>query len=271
MRAAVLASVGDAAADLFAKTVEQNPEIARELAVVIGIRNRDEEIDSVLTMALTAKAPAGLLSALGSGLARAGASLASGARAERLQPLIVAAGERVRVVTRVRPGDFALLGIAKTDDAPELITAALSSGLDGANCDAALAALQALNPPNLGKLLTRVWPKIPAASRIRALQLWRSRPQQTASLLDAIESGVVEKTDLSADDVATLRSTKDAALKSRAVGLLGELASREKVLANYRPALETAGDAAKGRNTFTARCAVCHRFRGEGHRCRSRP
>jgi putative heme-binding domain-containing protein len=121
-----------------------------------------------------------------------------------------------------------------------------------------------LKPPNLGKLLARAWPKIPDGSRPAALQLWRSRPQQIPSLLDAIESGAVAKSVLSADDLATLRSTKDPAVKARAVALLGEAASREKVLAIFRPSLEMQGDAAKGRTTFTARCAVCHRFRGEG-------
>jgi putative heme-binding domain-containing protein len=170
----------------------------------------------------------------------------------------------VRGGTGDRVGDFALLGIAKANDAAEVIAAALMAGLDARHCDAALAALRMLNPPKLGTLLAQAWPKIPAGSRAAAVQLWRSRPQQVASLLDAVESGVVAKTDLSADDVAALRSSKDPSVKARAVAMLGELASREQVLAAFRPALEMQGDAAKGRATFTSRCAVCHRFRGEG-------
>ncbi|HZJ17067.1 MAG TPA: c-type cytochrome, partial [Chthoniobacteraceae bacterium] len=261
---ALLASVGNSAAELFASTAAQNPGFARELAVIIGVRNRNAEVDAALAHALAAKAPAEWLTPLADGLARAGSSLASGTRAERLLPLVASATERVRLGKDAHAGDFALLGLSKTNDAPEIITTAMLSGLDATNCDAALAALRSLKPPNLGKLLGRAWQKIPVASRPAALQLWRSRPQQIPTLLDAIESGTVAKSDLSADDLATLRSTKDPAVKARAVALLGEVASREKVLASFRPALEMQGDAAKGRTTFTARCAVCHRFRGEG-------
>jgi putative membrane-bound dehydrogenase-like protein len=264
MRAAILASAGNAAAELFSATIVRNPSLARELAVVIGARNQEPELEAVLALALVANSPAEWLAPLSEGLSRAGSSLSSGARAERLRPIIAAAADRVRTATGDRTADFALLGIARTDDATAQIASALSKGLDPRNAIAAIAALRTSSPPNLAAILTEAWPKIPAEARPAALQLWRSQSKQIGTLLDAIASGVVAKTDLSAEDIAALRGLKDAALKARAIELLGEAASREQVLATFRPSLEMEGDAKKGKLTFTARCAVCHRFRGEG-------
>jgi putative heme-binding domain-containing protein len=42
-------------------------------------------------------------------------------------------------------------------------------------------------------------------------------------------------------------------------------ASRAEAWKQYRPALEMTGDPAKGQTTFSARCAVCHRFAGKGN------
>ena len=40
---------------------------------------------------------------------------------------------------------------------------------------------------------------------------------------------------------------------------------RQEVLAEYRPALDMAGDAGRGRGHFTPVCAQCHRVDGIGH------
>jgi putative heme-binding domain-containing protein len=78
-------------------------------------------------------------------------------------------------------------------------------------------------------------------------------------------SGTVAKTDLAADDLAALRESKDAKIKAHALALLGPAASREKIIAEYQPALTLQGDPAKGHSTFLARCTICHRIRDEGN------
>jgi putative heme-binding domain-containing protein len=264
MRAAILASADDAAGELFASTAAANPSFARELALTIGVRNQDAEVEAVLKHALSTPAPAEWLRPLAEGLARGGSSLAAGSRGTSLLPLVAAARERIQAGQGDLAADLTLLGIARTPDAAQIVGKALTSGLAPRSCAAALDALRSLDPPDLGAVLTAAWPKIPAECRPAALRLWRSRPQHHASLLDAVANGAVAKSDLAAEDVAALRSAKDPAVKTRATQLLGELVSRAEAMANYRPALKMKGDAGKGHATFTARCAVCHRFRGEG-------
>ena len=45
----------------------------------------------------------------------------------------------------------------------------------------------------------------------------------------------------------------------------GPAAPRAEAVAHYQPALALHGDPAKGRATFEARCAICHRFAGKGN------
>ncbi len=45
----------------------------------------------------------------------------------------------------------------------------------------------------------------------------------------------------------------------------GPFAERAKAVAEFQPALALAGDAGQGQATFDARCALCHRLRGNGH------
>lgn len=89
-----------------------------------------------------------------------------------------------------------------------------------------------------------------------------ARPERIAILLDAIERGTVKPAVLDPVRAKLLLNSKDATTKSRAEKLLAAAvpADREKVLAEYRPALEFQADAARGRRIFEKRCAVCHKI-----------
>lgn len=88
------------------------------------------------------------------------------------------------------------------------------------------------------------------------------RPERIALLLDAIESGTIKPTVIDQVRSKSLLNSKDATTKSRAEKLLAAAvpADREKVLAEYRRALEVKADAARGRGIFEKRCAVCHKI-----------
>ncbi len=265
IRTALLTSAGEQTGELFHACVRSgdpaDATFARSLVGLIGTRQREVEVDAVITQALTTPDPTTWLTPLADGLSRAGSSLAKADISRKLQPLITATAERVRS-GGARPGDFALLGIAGSADAAMIIAAALDASTKPV--PAALDALVRLNPPNLGQLLTRVWPKLPPETRATTLRLWRSRPAQVPVLLDAIAANVVARTDLSTEDLAALRESKDAKVKERAVALLGETSARAQVLVAFQPALALKGTPEKGHATFQARCIICHRFRGEG-------
>ena len=265
MRTALLTSASEQAGELFRACVRSGDPteatFAQSLAGVMGARQREADVDVVIAQALAAPDPIAWLSPLADGLARAGSSLFKADRERKLQPLIAAAEERVRK-GGAPSTDFTLLGLAGSASSAPAIAAALDAGLQSA--PTALDALARLNPPDLGQLLTRLWPKLPPDLRATALRHWRARPAQGPALLDAIAAQVIAKTDLSAEDLAALRDSKDAKVKERVAALLGETATRAQVLATYQPALTLKGTPEKGHATFQARCIICHRFRGEG-------
>ena len=264
-RTALLASAGEQAGELFRASIRSDNQsdaaFARALASLIGSRKHEAELDAVITQAIAAPDPVGWLTPLADGLARAGSSLTKADPDKKLQPLVAGAESRVRSGA-AKAGDFVLLGLAGSADSATAITAALEAGTK--QTAAALDALTRLNPTNLGQLLTRIWPKLSPETRTTALRIWRSRPAQLPSLLDAIAADVVAKTDLSAEDLSALRESKDAKIKERASALLGEAAARAQVIATFQPALALKGTPEKGHATFQARCVICHRFRGEG-------
>jgi putative membrane-bound dehydrogenase-like protein len=266
MRAALLTATGDAAGELFAASAKDTASAAftRELASVIGSRNRPEEVKAVLAYAVAAPDSATVLAPLADGLSRAKSSLSAADPDGRLKPLIAAAEERLRPPGKPTAADIALLGLAGNASSAEAVTTALAAGLDTPRATAALETLRRLNPAQLGDMLTRAWPKLPPDVRPAAVRLWRSRAAQTPSLLTAIASGTITRTDLSAEDIVALRESKDAAVKARAVELLGASSTRDSALATYRPSLEMNGDTTKGHTIFQTRCVICHRFRGEG-------
>ncbi len=267
MRAALLAAAGDAAGSLFSACAHDpaSAAFARELAGIIGSRNRPAEVAAVLAQAAAAPDPAAWLAPLADGLARAKSTLQAADTEGRLRGVMATIEVRVRPPAEPTPQDLALLGVIGTPGSVNLVAEALTAGLDVPRATAALEALRRLNPAQLGAILTRAWPRLPAEVKSSALRLWRSHAPQAPALLTAVASGTVARTDLSAEDVAALRESKDAAVKARAIALFGATSSRESVLASYRPALDLTGDAAKGHATFQARCTLCHRFHGEGN------
>jgi putative heme-binding domain-containing protein len=86
------------------------------------------------------------------------------------------------------------------------------------------------------------------------------------ALLNAVQQGVISRAEFSAGQVSKLRSIpgNPGAVVKR---LFGEASrsSRAEAITQYRPALELAGDAVKGKLVFTNLCASCHRLNGLGN------
>ena len=120
------------------------------------------------------------------------------------------------------------------------------------------------DPAAAAALLTAAWPQLPAALRTAALESLPSTPKGRLALLAALESHHVPPTDLPALAAAALR--KDPATAPRALSLLPPPPpDRSAEIARRQPALALTGDPAKGRTTFLARCALCHRDGPDGY------
>src|SRR5438445_2263234 len=90
--------------------------------------------------------------------------------------------------------------------------------------------------------------------------------ERTKLLLDAIEAGRIKANEIDTLQVKRLTESRDASIKERAAKLFAAAmpADRAKALADYQPALQMKGDAAKGQVVFEKNCAVCHRIAGIG-------
>ena len=81
-----------------------------------------------------------------------------------------------------------------------------------------------------------------------------------------MDKGTIARTELNAAQVQSLRSEKDAALRERAVSLLGAIkpGQRQGIVNRYLPALALKGESSRGQKIYEQRCATCHRLRGQG-------
>jgi putative membrane-bound dehydrogenase-like protein len=89
-----------------------------------------------------------------------------------------------------------------------------------------------------------------------------------AVLVDALENGRVAVTELDASVRQSLLGTKSPELKTRIQKLLGPEVSpdRQAMVEKFTPALQLAGDAARGAGSFARLCLQCHAVQALGHR-----
>jgi len=130
-------------------------------------------------------------------------------------------------------------------------------------------ALGRAEAPDVAQALADRLPKLTPAVRSVALRVLLARSDWTIPLLDAIEQGKVQLTDLSLDQKQALANHPSRRLAERARVLLaagGGLpsADRQKVLDELKPLTEVKGDAAAGKVVFKNQCAKCHTHSGEG-------
>ena len=131
---------------------------------------------------------------------------------------------------------------------------------------AATATLARLQSDDVASRLLANWKNFGPALRGEVLDLLLRRPEWTAACLDAIESGTILPREIDATRRQQLTGRGPIDQRRRAAELLagGASGDRHRVLAEYRDVLELSGDVARGGEVYSKRCAVCHRFRGQG-------
>ena len=107
----------------------------------------------------------------------------------------------------------------------------------------------------------------PSTKRTAVFALMR-RSEWTGALLDAVEKGAIARTDLANDQWSQLKQSANKDIASRAaqlsVGSGAVSADREQIVKKLLPLAKEKGDIARGKLVFTANCATCHLFNGEG-------
>lgn len=132
-----------------------------------------------------------------------------------------------------------------------------------------LAALEALNTyrePAVAEILLKAWPGFTPALRDKAALVLLSRTDRIPRLLEALESGAVPKSQLSAASRATLGRNKNPEIVARTTKLFGEGSSNRKaVIEKYQAALTAQGDAARGAKVYETACMACHKHGSRGN------
>ncbi len=120
-----------------------------------------------------------------------------------------------------------------------------------------------------GQLITEHWSKFTPAVRRNAIAVLTRRPEWAMALLEAVQRERIHKTDLAPDHWSQLKQNPNRAVARRAERL-AEITNttvstdREEVVKKLLPLAKEKGDLARGKEVFTASCAVCHVFNGEG-------
>ena len=130
---------------------------------------------------------------------------------------------------------------------------------------AAVDAVTQFNDPEIALLLMDAWPNLVPEAAQAAISKLLAQVETSHRLLDAIGSGRIPPTGLTASHRQALREHVDAGLRNRAEKLFGKLASREDVIARYLPAASGQGDVENGRGVFAKHCATCHRYGALGN------
>ncbi len=163
------------------------------------------------------------------------------------------------------------LAQAKVDGLPSLLFSLLA---DPAVRIDALRGLAAYSDEATPEQVLAAYSHYDQPARQEAASVLTSRAVWAHKLLDAVEAGLVAKSDLSAFHIQQLQSLKDQTLSERLAKSWGAArptaADRVAKIAEYKEKLTeellAKADPAKGRAVFTKTCATCHTLFDAGGR-----
>ena len=278
-RAAILSSLAQGAGELFGRLASQEglldrkagQEFLRQLALLVGAQNQPGQVESVLQFTAKLKDPGltfRLVQSLGDGLLKAGAPLA-----RSTAPL----GEIFNLAQRIagdahpdestRVAAIQLLSLTSFSEAGQTLVGRLNLKEPQAVQVAAVTTLARFNDAEVGPGLIAHWSGMTPRVRSEALAALLARPERAMVLLEAVESGTVQRAVLDSTQQKFLRNHKEKAVRELAAKVLETKAggTRQQTVDAFMPALSLKGDAVHGKKLYQERCFSCHKLGGEGH------
>jgi putative membrane-bound dehydrogenase-like protein len=136
----------------------------------------------------------------------------------------------------------------------------------------ALRGLAAHPHPQAAQRILQVYPQLTTAEKATAISVLTARKDMALSLLDAIESKIVPRLDVSAYAARQMFALGDSRLNDRIREVWGEVretpAARQALIGRYKalltPAYLKSANLANGRAVFSKTCQPCHRLHGQG-------
>ena len=148
----------------------------------------------------------------------------------------------------------ALAGLLTPQSPPELLTAAVN-------------ALGRIDDPSAVDALLDGWSAHTPLVRSRILDLLLSREEGALALLDRLENGRLQSSEIDAARRGQLLAHRNAAIATRAADLFGRPSDSDRALVvrDFQPVLDLPADRLRGEAVFKKSCSVCHRIGEQGY------
>lgn len=132
--------------------------------------------------------------------------------------------------------------------------------------DGALAMLGTFTDDKPAALLVANWKGLTPRQRTQALELLLGRTAWQGILLDAVAKQQIPSADVDSKNRQRLLDHRDPKYRELAAKLFAgaNRPDRQKVIDEYKSALNLPGDRGRGQAVFTKRCATCHRLNDTG-------
>jgi putative membrane-bound dehydrogenase-like protein len=153
---------------------------------------------------------------------------------------------------------------------PELLALAIGEEPNEIR-SAALGALRRFDDASIGTTLATAYPQLPPALLVNTRQLLFSRAAWTRNLLELVDSGALDAGAVPVSELRRVAQHDDTELNALVQKHWGNVSggTPEALLAEMRrlnnDLRAKPGDPVAGSALFTANCAQCHKFFGEGH------
>ena len=290
IRTALMSSVAKTA-DRVAIELLQHPELLNQPHVVTSISDlglimgaNPDPAQTISLLQYIASANASLqgrqlvLKALGGGLSRRGATLASvltsPAATDDLRTATAGLFQQAATITKdetqtvaERTSAIQLLSFADFDTASDVLPQFLSPSSAQPLQQAAVQALGEQSSDAIASVLLDGWRTFSPVVRREVVEVLIAKPGRIRPLLDAVDAGLVKRGDIERDKKQLLMKHRDAKIAARSVKLFGDEVStnRSQVVADYQTALKLEGDATRGLAVFKRICSACHKVGDMGH------
>ncbi len=269
--------------DFIGQTTPARLQLLTRLAALVGVKAGDADLARALDLLASARKDVApwqfaVLDGLGQGLQNSSRSLAQlwekppsslKEAVAHVRPLLEQAAkvsrdskhtpaERIAAVRLLGRGPYTLAAAT----AEELLAPRTPPEVQSAM----VRALSLHPQPQVADLLLATWNGYSPTVRREVVEAIFARTDRLPPLLDAIEQKKVLSNQLEPLRLEQLRRHANAEIRRRARHLLaGEAApQRQKIVIEYRAALDLKADVVRGKAVFKKNCTVCHRLDNEG-------
>lgn len=128
---------------------------------------------------------------------------------------------------------------------------------------AAIRTLTAIPDETITEFTLENWQNLDPAVQDAALNAFMDNESRIKILLDALESGGIQQTSIGWQRSIRLMTQPNIEMRNRARAILAKDDQRQKVIEEYRPALELKGDVSNGKLVYERNCAICHQVKGK--------